>query len=275
MHRGLLMLAGLLITMAGGVAMGQVPPIDPALLMVRPGNSPIIISAPHGGTLPVPGVAPREGVGVKKFATVRDDGTEVLAPMLAERLEKLTGKKPHLVVALFQRKCVDVNRPAGDAFESDKAKPYYEAYHAALAKARETVTARHGRGLLIDIHGQGADKDAIFRGTNGFKTVTHLFERSGKGALLGKGGLLGELAKRERKIIPANDSDDKEDPRYGGGFIVQTYGSKSGGTVDAVQLELGSKLRRNPGREQFTTDLAESLATFAGNHLPKSLPVKD
>ena len=269
MARGLPLLAGLFIALAAGIATGQVPPIDPALLMVRPGDSPIILSAPHGGTLPVPGVPVREGVGVKKFAIVRDDGTEVLAPMLAERLEKLMGKKPHLVVALFQRKCVDVNRPAGDAFESDKAKPYYEAYHAALAKARETVIAKHGRGLLIDIHGQGADKEAVFRGTNGFKTVTHLFERSGKGALLGKGGLFGELAIRKHKIIPANDSDDKEDPRYNGGFIVQTYGSKGGGTVDAVQLELGAKLRRNPGREAFTQDLAESIAAFATNHLPK------
>lgn len=269
MPRGLLLLSGLLFSLAAGIATGQAPPIDKALLMVRPGDSAIILSAPHGGTIAITGVPVREGAGVKKFATVRDDGTEVLAPMVAERLEKLTGKQPHLVVALFQRKCVDVNRPAGDAFESDKAKPYYEAYHAALAKARETVIARHGRGLLIDIHGQGADKEAVFRGTNGFKTVTHLFERSGKGALLGKGGLLGELAIRKHKIIPANDSDDKEDPRYNGGYIVQTYGSKSGGTMDAVQLELGAKLRRTPGREAFADDLADSIAAFATNHLPK------
>lgn len=267
MPRGLCLLSGWVLALAGSQAAGQ--PVDPALLLVRPGDSAIILSAPHGGTKPIPGVPPREGTGVKQFATVRDDGTEVLAPQVAQRLEKLTGKKPHLVVALFQRKGVDVNRPANDAFESEKAKPYYEAYHAALAKARQAVIARHGRGLLIDIHGQGADPDAIFRGTNGLKTASHLIDRSGKGALLGKGGLFGELEIRKHTIIPANDSDALEDPRYNGGYIVRTYGSREGGTVDAVQLELGSRLRRAPGRDAFADDLAASIAAFAANHLPR------
>ena len=39
----------------------------------------------------------------------------------------------------------------------------------------------HGRGLLLDIHGQAAKKDVIFRGTSNGKTCSLLTERlSGK-----------------------------------------------------------------------------------------------
>jgi N-formylglutamate amidohydrolase len=257
-----------MVVVVGGMAPAHETAIDPALLMVQSGDCPIVISAPHGGSKPIPGVPPRHGKDARKFVTVRDDGTEVLAHLLADRLEKKLGRKPHLVVAYFHRKCVDVNRPGNDAFESDLAKPYYDAYHQALAAAHAAVVKRYGRGILIDLHGQAADKDAIFRGTNNLKSVTHLVNRSGKGALLGKGGLLGELGLRNRTLIPANDSDSTEDPRFAGGYITQTYGSRQGGTVDAVQLELGSSLRRAPGRDEFANDLAEALAAFSARYLP-------
>jgi N-formylglutamate amidohydrolase len=257
-----------MVVVVGGMAPAQETAIDPALLMVQAGDCPIVISAPHGGSKPIPGVPPREGRDARKFVTVRDDGTEVLAHLLAEKLGKKLGKKPHLVVAYFHRKCVDVNRPGTDAFESDLAKPYYDAYHQALSKAHAAVVRRHGRGILIDLHGQAADKDAIFRGTNNLKSVSHLVSRSGKSALLGKGGLLGELGLRNHTLVPANDSDSPEDTRFSGGYITQTYGSRQGGTVDAVQLELGSSLRRAPGREAFANDLAEALAAFSAKYLP-------
>ena len=212
-----------MVVVVGGMAPAHETAIDPALLMVQSGDCPIVISAPHGGSKPIPGVPPRHGKDARKFVTVRDDGTEVLAHLLADRLEKKLGRKPHLGVAYFHRKCVDVNRPGNDAF---------------------------------------------FRGTNNLKSVSHLVNRSGKGALLGKGGLLGELGLRNRTLIPANDSDSTEDPRFTGGYITQTYGSRQGGTVDAVQLELGSSLRRAPGRDEFANDLAEAVAAFSARYLP-------
>ena len=44
------------------------------------------------------------------------------------------------------------------------------------------------------------------------------------------------------KVIPAIGSDDCE-IKYQGGYNTVTYGSMSGGTVDAIQLEFGKELR--------------------------------
>ena len=81
-----------MVVVVGGMAPAHETAIDPALLMVQSGDCPIVISAPHGGSKPIPGVPPRHGKDARKFVTVRDDGTEVLAHLLADRLEKKLGR---------------------------------------------------------------------------------------------------------------------------------------------------------------------------------------
>ena len=60
---------------------------DDDLVIVRYGTLPIIISAPHGGSLSLPGVDARNGEGQTKgasgFRTARDTGTEELALLIA------------------------------------------------------------------------------------------------------------------------------------------------------------------------------------------------
>src|SRR5262249_40932396 len=154
---------------------------------------------------------------------------------LATDLEKKLGGKVHLVIAHFDRKYLDVNRPREGAYESEKAKPYYDAYHKALAEACREVKKEWGRGLLLDIHGQAADADTIFRGTAGGKSVSLLTNRFGKAALLGPKSVLGQLDRAGYKIFPANAAEDQtEDKRFNGGHIVQTYGSHQTGGVDAI-----------------------------------------
>jgi hypothetical protein len=102
------------------------PPLD-KLLVVRKGTLPIILSAPHGGRQHLLDVPERKGDGIGKFVTVRDDNTAELAEKLAAEVQKKLGGTPYVVIALFERKYLDVNRPAADAYESDKAKPSYEA----------------------------------------------------------------------------------------------------------------------------------------------------
>lgn len=242
-------------------------------ITVRPGTLPIILSAPHGGKKAVPGVDVRKGTGVAKFAIVRDEHTAELTEKLADAIEKKLGGKPYVVIARFERKYIDANRPAKDAYESDKAKPYYDAYHKALKTAHHDVQTKWRSGLLLDIHGQSADPDAIFRGTAGSKTVTHLIDRHGKLAVTGPKSVLGVLAKKGYVVIPSNDSSDKEDKRFGGGFNVQTYGSAAGGTIDAIQFELGMKLRQPKNADQTAKDIADAIAIFAKEYLP-AMPLK-
>jgi len=255
------LLLGSLLLLHGSVWAQQ--HIDPAdFLTVWSGMLPIILAAPHGGRVALPGVPPRRGVGVAQFAAQRDDNTAELAEAVAAKIDQRLGAKPFLVIAHFERKYLDGNRPESGAFESAAAKPYYRAYHRAIEAAAERIQSRWGEGLLLDIHGQGVEADAIFRGTDNGKSVVALQQRHGKAALGGPQSILGQLASQGYKILPDAAGDERE-RRYAGGYTTRTYGSHRGTGIDAIQLELGSNLRSRRNLERTANDLAEAIANFA------------
>src|SRR5438045_2383400 len=83
------------------------------LVVATEGKLPIILSAPHGGEMPIPGVPERKGDALErgpgKFVTARDTGTQELALALADAIEKRMGQRPYLVAAKFHRKYADAN----------------------------------------------------------------------------------------------------------------------------------------------------------------------
>jgi N-formylglutamate amidohydrolase len=242
-------------------------PVD--LILTQKGTLPIIVSAPHGGRLGVPGVPERAGKGLTNFQTVRDDHTAELAESFAAELEEQLKGKPWLVVARVDRKYVDVNRPAEEAYESTKAKAVYDAYHTALATACKAVKEKFGRGLLLDLHGQGEFKDAICRGTRNGKTVTLLVDRDGRQSLIGRRSVLGYLQRNGYRVLPSCDteSDVREVPKFNGGYVVDTYGSHTGYAIDAIMLEFGSSLRAKDQRSSTARDLAAAVAVFHDEYL--------
>ena len=231
------------------------------------GTLPIILSAPHGGRQQIPGVPARRGIGVVQFTAERDSNTDELAEQIAGQLVQKLGSRPFLIVARFERKYVDANRPSAGAYESAAAKAYYDAYHDAVDRACAQVRRDWGRGLLLDIHGQGAEAETIFRGTDNGKSVTDLERRFGREALTGEKSILGQLEQRGYKIDPAPAGSDGE-RRYTGGYTTRTYGSHRGTGIDAIQLEFGTSLRARGNLERTATDVAEAILVFARVYLP-------
>ncbi len=235
------------------------------------GTLPIILSAPHDGTLPLPDTPPRRGQGVAQFQTVRDTDTAAIARRTAQRLQEHLRGRVWLVVARCERRYVDVNRPAELAYESPAGRQVYERYHAALREACREVRRRYAAGLLLDIHGQGQYPQAICRGTNDGRTVERLIERYGWGAITGRDGLLGGLQRRGYTILPdcqdrPNSPNNREVPQFRGGYIVRTYSGEWG--IDAVQLEVGVQYRQDGRWRRLADDLADAVAVFAESYLP-------
>lgn len=254
------------------LALADLPPPKAAdLVLIRKGTLPVIVSAPHGGRLPIPGVPERRRLDTPEFATVRDVNTDLLAERFAAALEKKLGGKPWLVVARFDRLYLDANRRPERAYEDEKAKPVYDAYHAALAAACKAVKEEHGAGLLLDVHGQGTYPKAVVRGTRNGKTVALLRDRHGWAAVAGKNSVFGRLERAGYPVVPRGDAgpDAREDPLYAGGHIVATYGSHTGYAVDAVQLEFGTYLRQRDAIPKTAAALADAVAAFHEAYLGK------
>lgn len=245
------------------------------LVTILPGDWPVILSAPHGGRLPIAGATTRTGAnvlikkGVKNTFTMAFDGNvDQIALQLADEVQKRTGKRPYVVVANFSRRFVDANRGPEEAYEADAGRAVYDQYHEAIAKFRAGINAKWRRGLILDIHGHGRDPSAIIRGTADWATVRHLVEEFGKESVTGPGGLLGPLAAAGNPFVPpADQPDEKEFASLNGGYITRNYGSFQGGNFDAVQLELGGKYRKPENIPTFVSQLADGLVPFARKYL--------
>ncbi len=231
------------------------------LVEVGRGTLPLLLTAPHGGQLAVPGVEPRTR-GVK----LADSGTDDVARRVATHLEALLRRRPHLVVARFHRRFIDANRTEKDALEVEAARRHYRAFHGAVRAAVDEIgRLAPERGLLLDIHGQSEDLETIHRGTREGQTVTRLLKRHGEAGLVGPKSIFGGLKAAGFNLFPDNTplGMPAERKSFGGGFIVATYGSHQLTGIDAIQIEIGRSLRETAAvREKLARALATSIAEY-------------
>lgn len=239
------------------------------LILVEPGELPIILTAPHGGEQDVPGCAVRTPVGTR-FVNRPDQYTDRLARSIADELKRLTGKSPYLVMARFHRKFIDANRPAGEAYGDPGCAAVYDAYHAAIRRHIDEIRAKHPHAMLFDIHGQATYPDSILRGTHYGAAVARLLARAGAPAITGTDSVFGRFAAMGYRIVPLNNTaptDRVEARGYTGGHTVALYGSNHQDGVDAMQLEFGRDLRAQTIIATTARDTAQAIAAFYERYL--------
>lgn len=241
------------------------------LILVERGSLPVMISAPHGGTLRISGVPARKGEGMQAgpagFFAGRDGGTEELAKEVVAAIEKKLGARPYSVISSAHRRYLDPNRPAEIAYEDDDAKPAYERYHANCRLHCEEIMSQFRGGLLLDLHGQGSSSQTVFRGTGNGKTVSRLRERFGEESHTGDSSFFGILNDLGWRVYP-KPYGGKEQSGFTGGYIVQTYGSHRAGGIDAIQLEFGSEYRNEANRKETAAILAEAVSRYLEIYVP-------
>ncbi|MCX7014785.1 MAG: N-formylglutamate amidohydrolase [Candidatus Sumerlaeota bacterium] len=164
---GRLLLMAAMLPPVGFAAESTPPPNPDGLLDCQQGNLPIILLAPHGGTVEPPGMTPRKG------NPLRDSGTAELAQELAKALSYTNAagveRKPYFVINRLHRKFVDPNRsPQKDPFSGltdengqrlqpdPRAQRLYHDFHACADFAVGEVQREFGAGLLLDLHGLAA-----------------------------------------------------------------------------------------------------------------------
>ena len=262
------------------------------------GDAPLVIAASHGGDLRPADLRDRTCAAC---VTVTDAHTREVALATADSFHARTGCRPHVVVAHLARVKLDANRPPGEGADGDAAAlAAHTAYHAFLDTARARILRRGGAagrsGLVADVHGHG---HAIARAELGYlldaptlrsadlnapalvaaSSLRGLARRTGtphEALVRGAGSLGATLTAHGLAAVPsaAVPAPLAGEPYFDGGYTTARHGSRDGGALDAVQVELPfAGARDTPAARAATAGrLARSLAAFLATHYRPALP---
>ncbi len=225
------------------------------------GNTPLFLSNEHGAekSQVIAGVPLRKGIGVKKFNSKADWYTAEITLKVAQEYERLTGKKPYVLIANIHRSQIDFNRSAKLAYEHPSMKPCYDDFHGVVRSTVDEIRQRWAQGYLLDIHGQNKRPNYLIRGTYNGLTIKNLREKEGGDVYQKKLGLFGRLSGLGYQVMPQYP---QRETIYRGGYVVKTYGSHRPDGIDAIQLEIGKYYRKDVSvRKQLIFDLANVLST--------------
>ena len=260
------------------------------------GDLPIIISAPHGGTIAPASIPSRTkgGCGGLDVTTVTDSYTQSLARDLSAALTTLLGKTPHVIICKLDREKIDLNREINEATCGNAiAQTCWQDYHHFIYSAKAKILSSYNRGLLIDLHGHGhviqrnelgynlsgatlRSTDNVLNqlattNTSSIKNLsannptkqTHAQLINGAvafGSLLTNAGYSSVPSLQDRS--PASTDD-----YFSGGYTIERWGSRDSGYVDAIQIETPSSFRDTDlHRKKFADSLAVVIKKYLDLH---------
>lgn len=258
----------------------------------RTGNIPLIISAPHGGTINPNGIPDRS---CNDAVTVRDMNTTELAYAIEQEFTAEYNVQPYVVAALISRSKVDLNRDLNPATCSNPVmKETWKEYHEQLESAIAEAVEEFGGAIFIDLHGHGHENQRLELGylltSSELKQIYNddaensLAEKSSlRNLLAGKDELsLHEFLTGENALgtlmedggIPSVPSLNDPYPQSGeayftGGYNTRRYTSADYPNVFGLQIEANRIGVRDTdqNREVFAEVFARSIMLHIDEHI--------
>ncbi|MFQ3336501.1 MAG: hypothetical protein ACI8RY_001372 [Urechidicola sp.] len=262
-----------------------------SLIEYRCGNLPIILSSPHGG-YENPTILPdRNCVGC---VTQRDSYTQELTRQIEAAILFKTGCYPHVIINKLHRKKLDANREIIEATDSNFiTEPYWHEYMNFVDSAKKLVYKKFLKGIFFDIHGHGhtiqrLELGYLLSGTELRKNdsslnssplnsntsilnlrYSNLSSYSHSQLIRGSDSFGAMIQKRG---VPAVPSDSIPfplvgEPYFNGGYNTVRFGSKNGGTIDAIQIESHQGVRFDYNKRVVYADsLAEAILEYVEKH---------
>lgn len=254
------------------------------------GDTPIIISVPHGGYDEPEEINDRSGA-----TTVRDAYTLELGQELADAFYEETGRRLHVISLLLARTKLDANRDLDVGAQGDPlAEEVWHEFHAYIDEVKAWAEAEYGGGFYIDLHGHGhliqrvelgyllfgselrnneeeEISDPEFIDVSSIRTLyydnaAHL---SFHQLLRGPTSFGGLLEERDFPSVPspATSAPGSLSPYFSGGYNTRRHGSSDGGAISGLQVEANQSVRFDQERRlEFARGLAESIAEFVEIH---------
>jgi hypothetical protein len=259
------------------------------------GELPIIISAPHGGSLEPASIPTRTGANV---TTVRDANTEELAREIAAAYRARTGSAPTIVICRLHRRKLDANREIVEAAQGNAAaERAWREYHAYIEAARAAVMDAGAHGVYIDLHGHGHEIQRLELGylltgsdlassDAALNTAQYVNKSSLRALVASSGATHAELVRGplslgtlfEEHGFPAVPSLAQPHPAgapyFSGGYNTSRHSSRDGTLISGLQIEANMTGVRNSAanRERFAEALFAVLGTFMQTWHPAGAP---
>ncbi|MBC8087349.1 MAG: hypothetical protein H7Z40_08775 [Phycisphaerae bacterium] len=267
------------------------------------GNAPIILTAPHGGSL-APAAIPDRTTGPCGGAptTVTDLNTRELVRAMQQQYFARFGKYPHVIIANLARRKLDVNRrPPLATCGNTEADAAYAEWHKFIDVAKQAAITAYGKGWYLDMHGHGhaiqrlelgyllSDNelnltDATLDASRGYEESASIrtlsqFSSLSFSALLRGATSLGTLYTNNG--FPAIPSQSDPAPlgaeyfdggdntrRHGCGAEATPYGGTTGGNICGLQIEVNfTGVRDNAAnRDNFGAVTARVLEQYLQQH---------
>ena len=261
------------------------------------GNLPIILSAPHGGQL-----TPDE-ISDRTYGTfVTDLNTYELTKTIMDSMIVRFGGYPHVILCKLKRTKLDANRDSIEAAQENKyALRAWQEYHHYIEVAKKKITNDQGSGLFLDIHGHGINPDGFYDlrtwlgylisseeldQSNGVLNTNSYQSKSSISAwvdsssysfievLRGKvsfGPILDSLG---YKSLPSINDLSPDGMRYfSGGYNTARHGSRSGGVISSIQIELPKPgIRDNQSTwSSYSKALNATISEYYKIHLNRNI----
>ncbi|MFC1724176.1 hypothetical protein ACFL4T_01015 [candidate division KSB1 bacterium] len=263
---------------------------DKKYIEYLPGTLPVILSAPHGGTLK-PSDIPDRTYG----SFYQDMHCDDLVKKIRDSLYRATGKYPHVVICNLHRRKLDANRDINEAAQGNTAaEQAWKEWNEFLEHAKKEVETEYGTGFYFDIHGfrgmkkwlqlgyliRGRDFDNVSdedmnKGFFGVRSsIRYLAENSeiSFAELVRGDSSLGALFEEEG--YPAVPSNKNKGPgNYGtyfnGGYNTYRHGSLRNGKINAIQIETYYEGIRDTeeNRKKFAEKFTQVLKKFLTVHM--------
>jgi len=251
------------------------------------GDLPIVISAPHGGSM-----VPDEITDRTYGTTGRDRNTQELSRSIREALIELTGRAPHMIVSRLRRTKLDPNREITEAAQGNPfAENAWSEFQGSIEVAEDIVTRDFGSGLYLDIHGHGHDiarvelgyllsrndltrSDAAlnassFDAKSSVRALAGTVDITFAQLIRGPASLGALLQERGTRSVPSTADPDPDGGAYfSGGYNTARHGSRDGGTISGIQLEHHFPGLRDTvqNRNAYATMLADALVVYLEVH---------
>lgn len=123
------------------------------------GDAPVILTAPHGGSLVPTSIPDRTAAACGGAATtVTDANTADLVRTMRSSFFAKYGRYPHVIISLLSRRKLDPNRVSPEAAcGNQSALDALNDWHEFVDVAKTAVLQSTGKGWYMDMHGHGHD----------------------------------------------------------------------------------------------------------------------